>query len=1112
MVNITNKLRSIAALLVCALLSATFFYGPRGYASEPSVIEEVIVTGSRIARDPNLMGAQPVQGFDAVDLSEAAEFSLTDLLNDIPALAGSITQEQSITDSADGANLLNLRNLGVSRTLTLVNGRRHVGGLQGSSAVDIGSISQLMIEKVEVLTGGASAVYGADAVTGVVNILLKDDFEGFELDFKTALTGHGDGHQSTISALFGKNFAEGRGNVMIAVDVSDDKGLPMAARPDATYGTGGDWASPDFRFQHGDIGDATPNFAAYYDYEATGLIPVGLTIPTSDDFVANYNAAFPAAPISAASLTSQELALFSQAASAFPRAIYPESTFSITSAFGYVIPGNPFTFSGFDPDVAIDLNDNGVNDCTESFAGYNSVFSAAGYGVVGGCWAGRADGSYGVTEDGLVSGNFNGWGGSSMDVYLNNGGNFLLPDDKTAISLNGTFEFSESMTGFAEFKYVDQSTTDSGGSNSFWDLLFGAADNPYLPEFIQPVADAVGGVGITIDPTFFGSQTITERETTRIVAGVEGQFNNGLDYEASINYGKHTRDTESSNQVIVDRYFAAIDAITDPVTGQPTCRSSVDATAPAGNTPFGIPAYDEGYFSFVPGDGQCAPLNIWAGENGPSEAAKEFVLTNEYNTLELEQLVISASVSGDTESFFALPGGAVAFAAGVEYRDEESTAAFSPWARGILPAGSNFTPGTNISEYSTNGSLIFAPALASNNETGSYDVSEAFLEISLPILSGVSGAEELTVDLAGRFSDYSTIDTTTSWRATVIYAPINDLSIRATLSEAVRAPNITELFGPTTSATFRPDDPCAATYISGLEGDLAANVQANCITYFQGIGLDPFVDGVYAFEDPLSARFGGLTGGNPDLSEETAETLTYGITFTPSFLPGLAITIDYWDITIEDAISTVRQDDIALGCYQGAALNNAFCDLFTRNTDPDSNQFGGFNFMRTGQLNYAKFETDGYDLTASYDFSVGEHMFQAEVMATKVEDNILFANPTDLSEQDPELTEIKAPELAGNASLRYSKGPLVLRWRAQFVGEMLLGGVEQETYTTLYGPSVMMDDMWIHNLTGSFNVSDNTEVSFGIRNVTDEMPFITENAYPASPRGKTYWAGFNVQL
>ena len=113
------------------------------------------------------------------------------------------------------------------------------------------------------------------------------------------------------------------------------------------------------------------------------MFPVGLPIPTSQGFIDDYNAAFPDAPIAAGDLTSAELALIDQAGSAFPRAIFPEATFSITSGYGWLIPGDPFSFAGFDPETPIDLNGNGTPDCLDSFAGYNSVFGAASFGVVG---------------------------------------------------------------------------------------------------------------------------------------------------------------------------------------------------------------------------------------------------------------------------------------------------------------------------------------------------------------------------------------------------------------------------------------------------------------------------------------------------------------------------------------------------------------------------------------------------------------------------------------------------------------------------------------------------------------------------------------------------------
>ena len=135
----------LLGLTAMALISQ--FYPNVGVAEE-AALEEVVVTGSRIARDGNLTSAQPVQGFDAEEIVDSGEFALIDVISEIPALAGSLTQEMTIDSTdPDGANLLNLRNLGVNRTLTLVNGRRHVGGLQGSSAVDLGSIAKIMVDR-----------------------------------------------------------------------------------------------------------------------------------------------------------------------------------------------------------------------------------------------------------------------------------------------------------------------------------------------------------------------------------------------------------------------------------------------------------------------------------------------------------------------------------------------------------------------------------------------------------------------------------------------------------------------------------------------------------------------------------------------------------------------------------------------------------------------------------------------------------------------------------------------------------------------------------------------------------------------------------------------------
>ena len=152
-----------------------------------------------------------------------------------------------------------------------------MAGSAGTASVDVGSIPVRLIERVEVLTGGASAIYGADAVTGVVNFVMKDDFEGFEIDAMTGISGDSDAGQTVLSAVWGKNFMDGRANLSVAVDYRTDEGLQAGERDDGIFvGSGRDWVNPALRFQQGDISaSSTPNFAQYFNYANTGRTPSG---------------------------------------------------------------------------------------------------------------------------------------------------------------------------------------------------------------------------------------------------------------------------------------------------------------------------------------------------------------------------------------------------------------------------------------------------------------------------------------------------------------------------------------------------------------------------------------------------------------------------------------------------------------------------------------------------------------------------------------------------------------------------------------------------------------------------------------------------------------------
>ncbi|MET0271563.1 MAG: TonB-dependent receptor [Phenylobacterium sp.] len=222
-----SRLLTSSLLTSAAVLAATL--APQGAAAQTAPaaavnVEELIVTGTRL-RLQDYEAPSPVTTLTSETLELSGATNITEFLTDIPALTGSL----DLSDGADtstpgsaGLNLLNLRNLGTERTLVLVDGRRHVSSDPGTASVDVNAIPVAMIDRVEILTGGASAVYGADGVSGVVNFILKKDFEGVDVRAQQGWSKDGGGKSTFISGLVGDNFAGGRGNIMFGVEYATD--------------------------------------------------------------------------------------------------------------------------------------------------------------------------------------------------------------------------------------------------------------------------------------------------------------------------------------------------------------------------------------------------------------------------------------------------------------------------------------------------------------------------------------------------------------------------------------------------------------------------------------------------------------------------------------------------------------------------------------------------------------------------------------------------------------------------------------------------------------------------------------------------------------------------
>ncbi|MGY6532330.1 TonB-dependent receptor domain-containing protein [Glycocaulis sp.] len=1122
--NLRRMLCGGSALATATVLSAGLaqaqFEETTETAAEQTPGETIVVTGSRIARDPNLASPIPVQSVTGTELREAGQPNITEVLNRLPALLSSTSSEASIS----GNNVLNLRGLGSNRTLTLVNGRRYVGGFEGSSAVDVASIPNALIDRVEVMTGGASALYGSDAVTGVINFILRDDFEGINVNARTGISSRGDAQTYNVELLAGHNFHNNRGNITLSVDWRQDDGLRAGDRPwSRDNGIHRAQANPALRFQQGDIGSSTPLFEQFYSLSAFRY-PYGLLIPTTaQGFIDRYNAQFGTA-LTVSDLSAAELALIDRRNNSPTRAILPQPTFSISNRSGIISPFNLDIFHG------IDLDGDGVPDCDQSFVGFNNQFYLPGFfgdpspgsdgafnfDYAGGCWTRDDNGVLRPYRDGLVAGSFNQFGGDGVpDRYDQDS---LYPSSENiTFNINTRYDITPNVRGFLELAYSKGRSRRNVIQNGFFDLMYGAPDNPFLPAelvgtsatapggFAGAITGLPGGLWITRDPTDTGgAQTNVDRETIRIVGGFEGEFQNGWSWEIAANYGQFTSETRGT-EVILDRFFAAIDAVDGPG-GSPVCRVDVDPTHIPFTTLFSIPEFNPGVFSFTPGSGQCRPANIWGGADSISQEARDFFTAQTLDVVELRQSVFSGLLVGDLGDFFTLPAGPVSFALGGEYRKENASTTRDPWLRGELPAESPFPAGTNISDVSDNNSLGFNALFLYQNSSGSYTAADAFVEVSVPLVADQPFFEELTFDAAYRVADYSTaVGTVGTWKLGLLWTPVDDISFRTSRSQAIRAPNLRETF-ITNPAVFRPVDPCDAAEL-GNAADPALR-EANCQA--GGAGLPALPPG---YTDPLSARFGGVLGGNELLTEETADTFTLGFVFTPRFLPGFSLTVDYWDIEIKDGIAAVSAQEIVDTCYDATDFpNNVFCTLFERETDAGSAQFGGFRFLNQTFVNFARIESRGYDFAASYNFSMWENDFGIRLIGSKQEALDFFTSRTDPTAVDPALREFRNPEWSAQLNLNWRRGPLSAGWTTLYQSDQAEVGVEIETIDNLFGPDGMAGESYTHNFNAAWQVRDNVRLYGGVNNVTDRNPFRTTASWPVGPRGRYFFLGVEASF
>ncbi len=884
-------------------------------------IEEVTVTGSRISRT-NFDTPTPVQSIDQAAIERSGFNSIGDILIRTPAVGVGLGPSNAQSNPDAGSVFVNLRGLGTDRTLTLINGRRRVSGSNLSSAVDLSTIPTSMIEKVEIITGGASAVYGADAVTGVVNIKLKEDFEGLELSTRTGLSQEGDTESYTLGLAGGTKFADDRGSISMGVTYIKDNPLMFRDRSYSRVNQSS-WPNP----ANTGPNDGIPDNFTLSDWRIPATHPAGT----------------------------------------------------------FLINGDRYTV---DPGLRLVQND----------VSYGFL-AQGGDGFDGGRWNQLRVGT--ETVSGLVSMNY---------------------------------ELLDNVNLFADVNFAN-TKTQSPAQPTFDYGLSIARENPFIPDDLGALMDANGLTGLSVDRTHYDHNAVTDnfkRDTYTIVAGLDGEFDNGMNWEFFYQYGTYNTIKRQKTRII-NRFLDAIDVIADPETGDPICRSAEARAA------------------------GCVPLNI-LGQDAATDDALAYFQHVRLGDVRNTQSISGLSLTGD---LFDLPAGSLSFAVGGEYRKETLSARDDGLAvTGLLDQV--FSAG-------------FQPIDAE------FDVYEAYAEVLAPILVDKPFAKALNLEFAVRFSDYSTIGATTAWKVGGDWSPTENLRFRTTRSRSVRAPNLNELFNPGILLGAAYTDPCDAVRINDN-----ANRLANC----RALGIPE------GWVDP-SATFSELEykGGNPALEEETSDSWTIGVIYTPSFIEGLSVSVDFWDITIDGAINALPGQQTVDKCVDSGSLDNAFCPLIDRGSD------FAIDVVDTSEINIGELSAKGFDFQAAYNFDIGALPgdFQLTLNGTYLvehEELVDAQDPLSLLVNDGEFNN---PDWRINLGLSYRQDAMLVNWSTRYIDRSVVDAQASPEFIDY--PYVA--SRIYHDVTVNYAFDSGYDLSLGINNVFDREP--PNNAY-------TYHGAFSASL
>ena len=952
-------------------------------ADEP--LEEIITTGSRIKR-ADLDSASPVTVIDREVLLAQGVMDVGALLQRMPSMAGSPIGTTT-NNGGNGSVQIDLRGMGVDRTLTLVNGMRTVDG------GDYQTIPANMIERVEILKDGASAVYGADAVAGVVNIITRRDFEGIELTAQNAdFFDMDDGAQVSVGLVAGTTFDSG--NVMFGVEYVDQE---QAFQSDAPW---------DY-FQN-----------SYYIY------PEGCENSLTEPYPTGCF------PIGSSRIPESRLQFFSQR----------------------------------------DINDNGTPaDTTDDFPNPGD-HPGLGRFLIGT----PASQPY---EVGLMVPHDNRTYNYAPVNYIQ------TPYERTNLFMEGNFDITDTVTmnvGIrGNFRQSAQELAPlpfTGGDpmyNGFFEnpttletvAYEGVSENNYYLRRAIDAYNTANGTSLGYEPLVQPRRRMIEtnrrftQDITQVQAvfSLQGELGDNMDWEVHYNQGYRSRTDIDSGQFSGARLQNALGPSADlDGDGTPEC--------------YALPGTDAGGVDAATLITGCVPLNFFGGGAVDPVTSQPTVTTLtqdmvDYVSVDLIDTFTStlrqagASVSG---SAFDLPGGEMGWAVGYGYWAQEYTyAPDSGKATGAVTG--NVGAGTDGSLY--NNSL--------------------FGEVLAPVFD--NGTQALDLKAGVRYDRWNAFENDTTWQVGAEFQAIDALKLRATAGTIFRAPTVSDLFGGVVDSFPTFSDPCNAANIAG---------SPNCAQ------VAP------QFDNQVNAK----VGGNPFLVPETGDTFTAGAVFSPDLGDhDVTVTLDYWQVDIEDGISSLGVDYTLNDCYVNG--NQSACDLVTRNADYTINN------IIDGSINVADQGAQGVDTEVRWGMDTDMGQFQASLLWSHLLERTKKASPDadeeDLSGRytDPTAEDGGAyAENKINYSIQWMRDGLSIGYLGEYIS-----GLDADTFcncdsdgdpsnNTASGAYIQdIDSQLYHDIVVDYTFdATGTNIAAGFTNLTDEEPPYIDTGFNANTDPATY--------